>query len=126
MKTKEKEFHTELKNYQKKRNSISHNIWHEKKPELDLTETLLNMLSTNREPDFKSFADELSSLSRVISRIADSIDDDVLSEKEAEMLIKHMFSAFISRRMDNMVDNLFAKKQTNWFLAAQQHFYERR
>lgn len=126
MKTKENEFYTELKSYQKKINSISHAIWHEKKPELGLTQALLNILSNKKESEFKSFADELSSLSRVISKIADSIDDDILSEEEAEVLIKHMFSAFISRRMDNMVDNLFAKKQTDWFLATQQHFYERR
>lgn len=125
METKEKGFYTELKNYQKKRNSISHNIWSEKKKELDLTETLLNMLSNKRVPEFNSFADELSSLSRVISKIADSIDEDVLSEEEAEMLINHMFAAFISRRMNNIVDNLFAKRQTDWFLAAKQHFYER-
>lgn len=125
METKEKEFYTELKNYQKKRNSISHSIWSEKNKELDLTESLLNMLSNKREHEFSSFADELSSLSRVISRIADSIDEDVLTKEEAEMLINHMFSAFISRRMDNIVDNLFAKRRTNWFLAAKQHLYER-
>jgi|GEM_PF-1398588 len=124
METKEKEFYTELKDYQKKRNSISHGIWSEKKKEFDLTESLLNMLSNKREHEFSSFSDELSSLSRVISRIADSIDEDVLTKEEAEMLINRMFSAFISRRMDNIVDNLFSKRRTNWFLAAKQHFYE--
>ena len=126
MKTKEKEFYTELKNYQKKRNSISHKIWSEKKKELDLSESLLNMLSNKREHEFSSFADELSSLSRIISRITDSIDEDVLTEEEAEMLINRMLSAFISRRMNNIVDNLFTKRPTNWFLSAKQHFYEQR
>lgn len=109
MENKEKEFHTEIKKHQKTWNSVSHNIWSEKQPEVNLTETLLNMLSNKREHEFGSFSEELSKLSRVISKIADSIDEGVLSEEEAEMLINHMFSAFVSRRMDNIVDNLFTK-----------------
>lgn len=122
--TKEKDFIADIENYQAKKEAIS-NFWAEKEVEPDITEELLSLLSNESKPKFDSYAEELSLLSQSISKVADSIDENILSEKEAEILIRRMFASFISRRLDNIVDNLFTKKRTNWFLTAKHHYYER-
>lgn len=126
MEKQEKEFVNNLKKFQTVRNSIAHSFWHEEEKEENLTELLLNLLSNRNEPKYKSFSDELSALSDLISKISEAIDEGILSESEAENLIKYMFSAFLSRRIDNVVNNLFTKTHSNWFLAAKREFYEGR
>ncbi|MEX0780329.1 MAG: hypothetical protein WD037_11355 [Balneolales bacterium] len=125
MKTHEKKFYTELKNHQKSWHLHSHITHPENKKDIDATDFFLRMLSNKQKHTYGSLSEELSSLSKVVSKIADSIDENILDEEEASVLIRHMFSAFLSRRMDNMVDHLFANPQSNWFLAAKTQHYEK-
>jgi len=126
METQEKEFRKKLKEFQNLRNSIVHNVWDKNLKEEDsLAELLISLLSKHEYPENRSFSEELSKLSEFTSEIAEAVSENILTDSEAEALVKYMFSAFLSRRVNNVVNNLFAKPHSKWFLAAKHEFYEK-
>ena len=72
----------------------------------------------------ESTSEELSTLNRLTSAIAESVEQGIISEEEAESLLRHALSNFLEKRMDEVVNGLFSESHSKWFLAASHRFYE--
>lgn len=92
---------------------------------LSLSEQLINMLGPIQRGGPESTSEELSALNRLTSAIAESVEQDIISEEEAESLLRHALSNFLEKRMDEVVNGLFSESHSKWFLAASHRFYER-
>jgi len=90
-----------------------------------LSEQLINMLAPIQREGLESTSEELSALNRLTSAIAESVDQGIISEEEAENLLKHALSNFIDKRMEEVVNGLFSESRSKWFLAASHRYYER-
>lgn len=90
----------------------------------NLAEQLIRMLAPAQRAGEASPARELSALNRLTSAVAESVEQGILSEEEAEIVLQHALSNFVEKRMEEVVDNLFSEPDSRWFLAASHHRYE--
>ena len=66
---------------------------------------------------------ELSALNKLVTSTVEAVESNILSKSEAESLISHVLANFATRRMDEIVDNLFTTRHSKWFLAASKRFH---
>ncbi len=97
----------------------------EKAPEPGLSDALLSLLSPRPAHQPASYHEELSALSKLISATAEVVEKGILTESEAESVINHVLAAFVGRRVDKLVDGLFSRPHTRWYLTASHHVYDR-
>lgn len=99
-------------------------LW-EKTGQQSLSEQLINMLAPIQKEGPESTSEELSALNRLTSAIAESVEQGIISEEEAESLLRHALSNFVEKRLEEVVNGLFSESRSKWFLAASHRFHER-
>lgn len=90
-----------------------------------LADQFIQMLGPVQRSGETSTARELSALNRLTSAVAESVEQGILSEEEAESVLQHALSHFVEKRMEEVVHSLFSESHSKWFLAASHHRYER-
>lgn len=85
----------------------------------------LHMLAPLQQKELYSASEELSALNRLTSIVGEAVQEGILSEAEAESLLRHALSRFLEKRLDEVVEGLFSKTGSKWFLAASHRFHGR-
>lgn len=93
--------------------------------EENFAKSLIGLLSSRspRGAKYETMSQELSALSKFVTSTIEAVESGILSKSEAESLISHVLANFATRRVDEIVDNLFTTPHSRWFLAASKHFH---
>ena len=118
--------HELLKRAKESSSRLSEGEFSGKASQQNLSEQFINMLAPIKRDGLESASEELSVLNRLTSAIAESVEQGIISEEEAESLLRHALSNFIEKRLEEVVNGLFSESRSKWFLAASHHFHERK
>jgi hypothetical protein len=87
-----------------------------------IVRNLIGMLADQPESSDRSLSRDLSSMGEFFSSLADSVEQSIITQDEAEALIKAVLEGFVSRRLYKTLRGM-AHPGKSWFLTAfhQQH-----
>jgi len=93
--------------------------------ERNLPEMVISLLSAPHDlRESRSHSEELAALNNLINATFEAVKTDVLSEREAEALLRVAIANFIEKQLDQTIHRLFSPPKTGWFLATRKS-YER-
>ena len=84
-----------------------------------IVRTLIGMLAGRPEPDDRPLSKDLSTMGRFFSSLAESVEESVITQDEAEALIGIVLEGFVSRRFYKSLRGL--AHPGKWFLTAMHH-----
>ena len=58
-----------------------------------------------------SFSRELTLISELTAKIAEALEEELISEGEADVILKHLFVNFLEKRINRLLDNTFSVDQ---------------
>lgn len=90
----------------------------------DTVRWFLSALAPRQEQKVPALSKDLGSLSRVMRSVVQAVDDDILSEEEADAVIMFMAECFTRRRMDDVLSRITKPRSGSWFLVRSQSSWE--
>lgn len=84
-----------------------------------LVDSVIGMLSNdNLETQKLSSSDELELLAKILDSVSEAVNDGTITESEANTLLKYLISNVISKKVTNLFDNIFSRKNESNLLFA--------
>ena len=82
-----------------------------------MVRSLLSALSPTRPYAPPVLSKDLERVNRVVTALMQAVEDEVLTDEEADAVIGFVAERFIARRFDVLFDDVLKPKAGGWFMA---------
>ena len=90
-----------------------------------LFDSLIGMLSNDTfVPKKRSYSEELELLAKTLDFVSEAVKDGTITESQANNLLKYLISGIVSKRVSNIFDNIFSKRNEAGFFFANRKQFE--